>query len=58
MKHYKAIIVVPLTLLLPRLGLGVDGVFWAEPISNLIGGMACYTTMRLSVYRKLPKKPE
>ena len=54
----KAIIVVPLTLALPRLGLGVDGVFWAEPISNLIGGMACYTTMRLSVYRKLPKKPE
>ena len=54
----KAIIVVPLTLVLPRLGLGVDGVFWAEPISNLIGGMACYTTMRLSVYRKLPKKPE
>ena len=54
----KAIIVVPLTLVLPRLGLGVDGVFWAEPISNLIGGMACYTTMRLSIYRKLPKKPE
>ena len=54
----KAIIVVPLTLALPRLGLGVDGVFWAEPISNLIGGMACYITMRLSVYRKLPKKPE
>ena len=54
----KAIIVVPLTLALPRLGLGVDGVFWAEPISNLIGGMACYTTMRLSVYRKLPRNPE
>lgn len=54
----KAIIVVPLTLVLPRLGLGVDGVFWAEPISNLIGGMACYTTMRLSVYRKLPRNPE
>ena len=54
----KAIIVVPLTLVLPRLGLGVDGVFWAEPISNLIGGMACYTTMRLSVYRKLPRNSE
>ena len=52
----KAFIVVPLTLVLPRLGLGVDGVFWAEPISNLIGGMACYTTMRLSVYRKLPRQ--
>ena len=49
----KAIIVVPLTLLLPRLGFGVDGVFLAEPISNIIGGTACYLTMRLTVYRKL-----
>ena len=49
----KAIIVVPLTLLLPRLGFGVDGVFLAEPISNVIGGLACYLTMRLTVYKKL-----
>lgn len=49
----KAIIVVPLTLLLPRLGLGVTGVFLAEPISNVIGGTACYLTMRLTVYRKM-----
>ena len=32
----KAIIVVPLTLLLPMLGFGVNGVFLAEPISNVI----------------------
>ncbi len=51
----KAFIVVPLTLLLPRLGLGVKGVFLAEPISNVIGGLACYGTMRLTVYRRLPK---
>ena len=51
----KAFIVVPLTLLLPRLGLGVTGVFLAEPVSNLIGGVACYLTMRLTVYRRLPK---
>ncbi len=37
----KAFIVVPLTLLLPILGLGVQGVFLAEPISNAIGGLAC-----------------
>ena len=49
----KVVIVVPLTLLLPRLGLGVNGVFLAEPISNVIGGLACYITMRLTVYRKL-----
>ena len=49
----KAIIVVPLTLLLPAAGLGVNGVFWAEPVSNLIGGLACFTTMWLTVYRRL-----
>ena len=49
----KAVIVVPLTLLLPRLGLGVSGVYLAEPISNAIGGLACFTTMMLTVYRKL-----
>ena len=49
----KAFIVVPLTLLLPEMGFGVKGVFLAEPISNVIGGMASYITMRLTVYRKL-----
>jgi len=49
----KVIIVVPLTLLLPVLGFGVNGVFLAEPISNVIGGLACYVTMRMTVYRKL-----
>ena len=51
----KAFIVVPLTLLLPMLGFGVKGVFLAEPISNVIGGTACYVTMRRTVYRKLDK---
>ena len=49
----KVIIVVPLTILLPRLGIGVMGVFLAEPISNVIGGTACYTTMWRTVYRRL-----
>ena len=49
----KAVIVVPLTLLLPRVGFGVLGVFMAEPISNVLGGLACYITMRLTVYRKI-----
>ncbi len=49
----KAFIVVPLTLLLPRVGFGVIGVFLAEPISNVIGGLACYLTMRMTAYRKL-----
>ena len=50
----KVIIVVPLTILLPWVGgLGVMGVFLAEPISNLIGGLACYITMYRTVYRPL-----
>ena len=49
----KAIIVVPLTLLLPAVGFGVSGVFLAEPISNVVGGLACYITMRRTVYRTL-----
>ena len=54
----KAIIVVPLTLLLPRLGLGTAGVFLAEPISNLLGGLACFTTMFFTVYRRLGTDPD
>lgn len=49
----KAMIVVPLTLLLPRVGFGAEGVFLAEPISNAIGGLACFITMWMTVYRKL-----
>ena len=49
----KAFIVVPLTLLLPSLGFGVEGVFLAEPISNALGGLAAFTTMYITVYRKL-----
>ena len=49
----KAFIVVPLTLLLPVLGFGVKGVFLAEPISNVIGGLASYIPMRLTVYKRL-----
>ena len=51
----KAFIVAPLTLLLPALGLGVDGVFLAEPVSNVVGGLACLLTMYAVVYRPLGK---
>ena len=47
----KVFIVIPLTLLLPHLGgLGVTGVFLAEPISNVCGGLASFTTMLLVCY--------
>ena len=49
----KAIIVAPLTVLLPAVGFGVKGVFLAEPVSNVIGGLASYLTMRFTIYRRL-----
>ncbi len=53
----KVIIVVPLTLLLPKLwGLGVDGVYLAEPVSNAVGGLACFLTMICVVWRELSEK--
>ena len=51
----KVIIVVPLTIFLPYL-IGVDGVVLAEPISNVLGGIATYTAMRLVVFRTLGKR--
>lgn len=50
----KVILVIPLTYILPYVGyLGKMGVFWAEPVSNVIGGVCCYTTMYFIMYRKL-----
>ncbi len=50
----KVIIVVPLTILLPMLfGLGTDGVFLAEPISDLFAGTGSLLTMYFTLYRKL-----
>lgn len=53
----KVIIVVPLTLLLPMVGdLGTNGVFLAEPISNVIGGTASFATMLVTVWPGLKGK--
>lgn len=47
----KVFIVIPLTLTLPYIpALGVNGVFLAEPISNFLGGGACYITMLCTVW--------
>ena len=35
------------------LALMILGVFLAEPISNIVGGLASFTTMWLTVYRKI-----
>ena len=50
----KVVIVIPLTFLLPHIGgLGVQGVFAAEPISNFIGGSICFATMLCMVLPEL-----
>lgn len=49
----KVVLVAPLTLLLPGLGLEVDGVFWAELISQVVGASACFITMYVLIWRKM-----
>ena len=53
----KVVVVVPLTLILPRIGgLGVTGVFLAEPISNFIGGTACFVTRLCTILPELKRR--
>lgn len=48
----KIVIVVPLTLFLPLIpDVGLHGVFLAEPISNVIGGCACFFTMLRVIWK-------
>lgn len=50
----KVFIVVPLTYLLPyAFHLGTDGVFMAEPVSNVIGGSICFIVMLRTVIPEL-----
>ena len=49
----KAIIAAPLTILLPMLGMGTNGVFVAEAVSQLFGGLACSVTMYFVIYKKM-----
>ena len=52
----KVILVVPLAIILPHVfGLGTDGVFIAEPISNVIGGSAAFITMLITVMPELKR---
>lgn len=52
----KVIMVVPLTYLLPyAFHLGTDGVFMAEPVSNVIGGLACFITMAVTIIPELKR---
>ncbi|GHU67568.1 MATE family efflux transporter [Clostridia bacterium] len=52
----KGVIVIPMALLLPRLGLGVAGVFFAEPISDVLGATSCFVTFMLTQWRMLTRR--
>ena len=52
----KVFIVVPLTYLMPYvLHMGTDGVFLAEPVSNVIGVTLCFATMLITVLPELKR---
>ena len=52
----KVFIVVPLTYFLPyAMHMGTDGVFLAEPVSNVIGGTACILTMLITIMPELKR---
>lgn len=53
----KVVIVIPLILIIPLvLGDGAHGVLMAEPVSNFIGGGACFITMLITVWPELNEK--
>ena len=52
----KVIIVVPLTYILPyALNMGPNGVFMAEPVSNVVGGSLCFIVMLITVLPELKR---
>lgn len=49
----KLVLLIPLILILPRLGFGIPGIFAAEPIADTVSAVTCCTTFLLTAYRKL-----
>ena len=53
----KVVIVVPLTYIFPYIfHMGTNGVFVAEPVSNVIGGSLCFIVMLLTVLPELKNR--
>lgn len=55
--YRKVMLLIPLILILPRVGFGITGVFAAEPVADTISAITCFTTFILTAYRKLGKEP-
>lgn len=54
----KIILLIPLAIILPKLGMGTDGLFYAEPISDLIAIAAAAILFALNFNRILAKGTE
>ena len=54
----KVVLILPCIFLFGYgMGLGADGIFYAEPVSHVLGSTVCFATFMLTVWRKLEKKP-
>ncbi len=51
--YRKVLLLIPLILILPRIGFGITGVFAAEPVADTISALTCFATFLLTAYRKL-----
>lgn len=51
--YRKVMLLIPLILILPRIGFGITGVFAAEPVADTISALTCFITFLLTAYRKL-----
>ena len=54
----KVFLLIPLILIMPRIGFGVTGIFAAEPIADTISAAVCFITFLLTSYRGLRKKEQ
>lgn len=54
----KIILLIPLALILPKLGMGTDGLFYAEPISDILAIMTTVTLFALNFNKILYGKKE
>ena len=52
----KVLLLIPLIIVLPRLGFGVTGIFAAEPIADTLSAVICFMTFLLTSYRELKQK--
>lgn len=51
----KVILLVPLAIILPKLGMGTDGLLYAEPISDIIAVISAVTLFALNINKILNK---